>query len=57
MPHTHLLGKEVYSSVIRNGSEIAFIANNKNYDFNYQYFNFLSTPISFKRVTIDKIKF
>lgn len=43
-------GREVYTSVVRNGKEIAYIANNKYYDFNYQYYNFLTNPVVVKRV-------
>ena len=50
MPHTHLKGKELYTTLIRNGQEIAYLANNKYYDFNYQYYNFLSKPISIQPV-------
>ena len=52
MPHTHLRGKELYTTLIRNGQEIAYLANNKYYDFNYQYYNFLSKPISIQQVII-----
>jgi hypothetical protein len=52
MPHTHLTGKEVIVTQVRDNKEIGYIVNNKNYDFNYQYFNFLAEPIKFKRVEL-----
>ena len=52
MPHTHLKGIELYTTLIRDGKEIAYLANNKYYDFNYQYYNFLSTPVILKQVYI-----
>lgn len=50
LPHTHLAGSQVFSKVVRNGSEVEYIANNKYYDFNYQYVNFLQRPVTLKRV-------
>ena len=29
---------------------MAYIANNKYYNFNYQYYNFLNTPLKYKKV-------
>ena len=51
-PHTHLAGTQVFSKVVRNGREVEFIANNKYYDFNYQYINFLQKPVIMRRVTL-----
>lgn len=45
------LGKEVYSTIVRNGKEVARITNNKYYDFNYQYYNFLMNPVTLKKVS------
>jgi hypothetical protein len=52
MPHTHLTGKEVIATQVRDNKEIGYIVNNRNYDFNYQYFNFLAEPIKFRRVEL-----
>lgn len=46
MPHTHLTGKELYGTVVRDGKEVDYIANNKYYNFNYQYYNFLNNPVT-----------
>ena len=54
LPHSHLASREIYSTVIRDGKEIFYIANEKYYDFNYQYLNFLQKPFVFKRN--DEIK-
>ena len=48
-PHTHLAGTQVFSKVIRNGKEVEYIANNKYYDFNYQYVNFMQKPVTMRR--------
>jgi hypothetical protein len=45
------LGRQVYATQIRDNEEIAYVVNNQNYDFNYQYYNFLAEPITFKRVS------
>ncbi|CAF1008830.1 unnamed protein product [Brachionus calyciflorus] len=49
LPHAHLLGKEIYTKVIRDGKEVAYLANNKFYDFNNQYYNFLNKPVTLKK--------
>ncbi|CAF1012278.1 unnamed protein product [Brachionus calyciflorus] len=49
LPHSHLLGKEIYTTVVRDGKEVAYLANNKYYDFNYQYYNFLNKPVTLKK--------
>lgn len=46
LPHTHLTGRQIYSKVIRNGKEVSYITYGKYYDFNYQYTNFLASPIT-----------
>ena len=38
------------TKVIRNGKEIEYLANEKYYDFNYQYLNFLQKPFLFQKV-------
>ncbi len=45
MPHTHLIGRSFYSKLVRNKKEIAWIGNNKYFDFNYQYTNFLQEEV------------
>ncbi len=40
----------MFSKIIRDNKEIEYIANNKYYDFNYQYTNFLQKPVVLKRV-------
>jgi hypothetical protein len=49
-------GKEVFSKVIRDGKELGYITNNRNYDFNYQYYNFLTKPFALKKVNLIYIK-
>lgn len=44
-PHTHLAGRELYSKIIRNNTEVEYIANNKYYDFSQQYINYLPKPV------------
>ena len=51
MPHTHLIGKELYTTLIRDGKEVSYLAKNKYYDFNYQYYNFLTNPVVMKPVS------
>ncbi len=43
-------GRELYTKIIRNNQEIGYLANNKYYDFNYQYINYLQQPIKLKKV-------
>ena len=40
------LGIEFYSTVVRNGKEITYLAENKYYDFNFQFLNFLTKLFS-----------
>lgn len=49
-PHAHLKGREIYTSVIRDGREVDYLVNNKYYDFNYQYYNFLKRPLKLQKV-------
>ena len=44
------LGIELYTTIIRDGKETAYLANNKHYNFNYQYYNFLTNPVTLKKV-------
>jgi hypothetical protein len=45
-------GKELYTTIVRDGKEVAYLANNKYYNFNYQYYNFLTTPVTLKMVIL-----
>ena len=38
------------TTIVRDGKEVAYLANNKYYNFNYQYYNFLTTPVTLKKV-------
>lgn len=49
IPHTHLVGKEIWTKIYRKGEDIGFLHRNKNYDFNYQN-NYVLNPF----VTITK---
>ena len=44
--HTHLLGVDIKLRHFRNGKELAPIASDKHYDFNYQYMKILKEPIT-----------
>jgi len=48
LPHTHLAGREFYSKVLRNNTEIEMISDNKYYYFNYQFVNFKRKKIVLK---------
>ena len=43
-------GTSVTTKIIRDGKEVDFLTNNKYYDFNFQYVNFLSAPVKLKKV-------
>jgi len=49
-------GRQVFSKIVRDNKEIEYVANNKYYDFNYQYTNFLQKPVVLKRVTCWDMK-
>jgi len=49
LPHTHLAGRSFYNTVVRNGSEVEYISNNKYYNNNYQYVNYLMKPVTLKK--------
>lgn len=49
-PHTHLTGIEVWTKIIRNGTDIGYLNLNKNYDFNYQDSLQLDPPINITKV-------
>jgi len=36
LPHTHNTGVSFYSTIVRNGTEVEFVANNKYYDNAFQ---------------------
>jgi hypothetical protein len=45
-PHTHLIGKRVYTKIIRNGKEIGYLQKTMNYDFDYQFTSFFVNPVT-----------
>ena len=45
------LGISVSTTIIRDGKEVDYLTNNKNFDFNYQYVNFLTNPLKIKKVS------
>ena len=49
-PHAHLAGKEIYVKQIRNGKEIAYLAENKYFSLSVQSLLFLQTPVILKMV-------
>jgi hypothetical protein len=49
-PHTHLLGVEVFTKVIRNGTDIGYLTRNKEYDFNYQQSIQVDPPFTLTKV-------
>ena len=51
--HTHLIGKQGLSKIVRDGKEIDFIYNNRYYNGNGQDFNYIK-PITLKKG--DQIK-
>jgi len=52
LPHTHLAGRQIFSKVVRNGSEVEYISNNKYYSFANQYYNTLPKPVTIKKVKL-----
>ena len=52
MSHTHLSGREIYTKIVKNGTEIDYLARNKYYDFHYQNTIFLEP---YKNITDVKI--
>ena len=51
MFHAHLIAREAYTKLIRNGKEISYLFKNKHYDPFYQYYTFFQN-----RTTIQKVK-
>lgn len=49
LPHTHLQGISVTTSIVRNNTEVDYVTNNQNFDFNYQFLNFNSNPVTLKK--------
>lgn len=47
-PHTHNAGVSFYSKIVRNGTEVEYVANNEYYDNAYQYINYLQNPVKIK---------
>ena len=46
----------MYTTVVRNNTEVAYITNNKNYMFNYQNYNFLQNPVTLKKVQLSHLQ-
>ena len=51
--HTHIIGKQGLSKIVRDGKEVDYIYNNKYYNGNAQDFNYIK-PVKLKRG--DQIK-
>jgi hypothetical protein len=49
----------MYTTQVRNGAQISYIDNTPYYDFDYQNYNFLQTPVTLQSVcfTIQEIIF
>ena len=43
----------MYTTQVRNGAQIAYIDNTPYYDFNYQNYNFLQTPVTLLSVFFE----
>ena len=54
--NTGFLKKSLYTTIVRDGKEVDYITNNKYYDFNYQNYNFLSRPLTLRKVRIEEEK-
>ena len=46
-PHSHTVGKAITTTLIRNGTAIADVIKNENYDFDYQVCHFLMMSFIF----------
>jgi hypothetical protein len=46
----------MYTKIIRNNKEVEFITNNKNYDSEYQNYNWLTKPIVLQKVKLKIIR-
>ena len=53
--HTHLTGREIYTSMVKNGTEIGYLAKNKYYDFEFQNFIYLDPFIKIRDVNYFEI--
>ena len=49
-PHTHLVGIDVWTRIIRKGEDIGYLHRNKYYDFNYQNNYLLDPYVNFTQV-------
>lgn len=50
LPHTHLAGISVETSIIRNGVDIGYVFANHHYDFNYQQIYLLNPQVVLTKV-------
>ena len=50
-PHTHTVGYEVYTKIIRKGNDIGYLFKNDYYDFNYQNIYTLNPPVNITKVS------
>lgn len=48
LPHTHNAGVSFYSKIIRNGTEVENVAENKYYDNAFQIINYLPNPVKIR---------
>ncbi len=46
-------GRQIYSKVIRNGTEVEYLTNGKYYNFKYQYVNYLYKPVNLYLVSCN----
>jgi hypothetical protein len=46
-------GRQIYSKVIRNGTEVEYLTNGKYYNFKYQYVNYLYKPVNLYPVSCN----
>lgn len=52
IPHTHLAGQEVWTKLIRNGTDMGYLNKNKYYDFNYQNIYTFNPRLALTKVKI-----
>jgi hypothetical protein len=48
----HKKGRQMFSKVVRNATEITYLSNVQYYDFSHQYINFLNPPVTIYPVKI-----
>jgi len=49
LPHTHNAGVSLFSTIVRNGAEVEYVANNQYYNNHFQYINYLQNPVKIRR--------